>query len=277
MFPRKPTPPSEPSEPVKKFPMTFLPILGVLSGLYCWGNGNIWIGLLIIFITIYLYLRMKKKLQIKYNTMLSNYRQEYVHYQSSIQSYNLKLKEITSPTYIKLFRKEETYKIIKKATKTPSETNRLVEKGKFEDYFYGYLIKWFGSKIKLNTELGYFENPYIPDFAFIDTTTGLHIDIEIDEPYIAKNNEPIHYIGSDDNRNNYFIENNWVVIRFAEKQVAEYPDSCCKVIAVIINSILDDNHYISLFTVIEDLSPINCWTFEESIQMAQIKYRNNYK
>ena len=47
-------------------------------------------------------------------------------------------------------------------------------------------------------------------------------------------------MGKDNQRNQFFLEKNWVVIRFSELQVVKYPDSCCKAIARIISQITGD-------------------------------------
>jgi very-short-patch-repair endonuclease len=71
-----------------------------------------------------------------------------------------------------------------------------------------------------------FPHPYSADFILVHSS-GLSIDIEIDEPYVGNTKAPHHCIdqGKDDIRNQFFTSNNWVVIRFSEKQAVKYPYS----------------------------------------------------
>lgn len=67
------------------------------------------------------------------------------------------------------------------------------------------------------------------------------MDIESDEPYEGINDifnrKQTHYQYNDTNRNNAFKNRGWIVSRFAEIQVHEKPERCCKFIADIIKSI----------------------------------------
>ena len=76
-----------------------------------------------------------------------------------------------------------------------------------------------------------FRRPYVPDVVYFNRETGVAIDIEIDEPYRLDTHEPIHIIGMDEDRNQFFLDNGWGVIRFAEEQVLKYPEGCCQLIA----------------------------------------------
>ena len=125
---------------------------------------------------------------------------------------------------------------------------------------------------------------YTPDFAYVDPENNwLSIDIEIDEPYTPRqysNNSqliPTHYIGQDDERNYFFQEHDWYVIRFSERQVILYPKSCCKVIAKLIYEITGNESVLRQFDKIPDLQPEPLWTENDSISKAERQERLNYK
>ncbi len=73
---------------------------------------------------------------------------------------------------------------------------------------------------------------YYPDI--IVGISNIFLDIEIDEPYTMDGRLPVHCIGSDDYRNDYFSFHGWEIIRFSEKQIVNYPEKC---IATITNTI----------------------------------------
>ena len=107
--------------------------------------------------------------------------------------------------------------------------------------FHKYLVECFGSAIHTDKKLdvldGYKYNiSYYPDFVYHDET-GLYLAIEVDEPYDEKNDKPMHCVGTDDDRNNFFVENRWAVIRFSEEQVIKWPELCCKEIALAVYEI----------------------------------------
>jgi hypothetical protein len=80
----------------------------------------------------------------------------------------------------------------------------------------------------------------------------------------------------DSQRNRFFLERNWVVIRFSEWQVVKYPDSCCKAIARVIFQITGDYRGLVQIQNVADLLPNKQWTVKEAIYMAKTKFRNSY-
>ncbi|MEZ2320938.1 MAG: hypothetical protein ACBR15_18255 [Microcoleus sp.] len=125
---------------------------------------------------------------------------------------------------------------------------------------------------------------YTPDFAYVDPENNwFSIDIEIDEPYTPRQyprNYPListHCIGQDDNRNSFFQERDWYVIRFSERQVFLYPESCCKVIAQLIYTFTGNESVLRQFDQIPDLQPEPLWTEDNSINKAERQERLNYR
>ena len=122
-----------------------------------------------------------------------------------------------------------------------------------------------------------FPHPYSADFLIVHTS-GLSIDIEIDEPYVGNTKEPHHCIDQrkDNIRNQFFTNNNWVVIRFSEKQVVKYPYRCCKVIAQVIAKVSGDFTFLSQLNNVPSLPPEPMWTIKQAKKWASVNYRKTY-
>jgi hypothetical protein len=88
---------------------------------------------------------------------------------------------------------------------TTIRINENIKRGKTELTFLSILLKYFEGNIKVDLIPDQGFNPYRPDFTFVCDNSGLHMDIEIDEPYSIDEGIPIHYIGSNDNERNAFF------------------------------------------------------------------------
>ncbi len=225
---------------------------------------------------------MKKnfpKRRSRYEHELKKYDDLLTLYNRQKAEYNKQLKDLNSPENIAAYRKESLLNAVK-ATQSYDFRDSKAQEGYSEKRFNDYLKKYFGNKIHKNLAINIpnFSYPYTPDFSYIDPLTNLHIDIEIDEPYTYKKSEPIHYQGKDNQRNQYFLDRGWIVVRFCEEQIVKYPDGCCKVIAQVISETLNDNDnlIISKFKNIQQPPNIPQWTELEAINMAKNKYRKTY-
>ncbi len=162
------------------------------------------------------------------------------------------------------------------------ELAKILKKSFAEQRFAVVLNNYFPSHIKTGIKVPYLkdetEDPYLPDFAYVDEEINLYIDIEIDEPYAYQTREPTNYQGleTEEQRDKFFLENLWLIIRFSEEQVVRYPKSCCKVIAEVIKQITGDDTILSQLTNEPDLSPIDRWDYEEAVIMVQQDYRKTY-
>jgi hypothetical protein len=149
-----------------------------------------------------------------------------------------------------------------------------------EETFFNVLTDCFPDRIYRDSIIEQFEGkqPYVPEMIFKHRATNLHIDIEVDEPYVAKTGQPIHYAGytPDNTRNKYFNQKGWVVIRFAEEQVVKDPKGCCKVIADVVETLTGDKTYSRRLKNVDTVSPVEQWTKEQAVRMAQQKYRTTY-
>jgi hypothetical protein len=186
-------------------------------------------------------------------------------YLEDIKEYNyniFKLKhESKEVLYKKLLHSKSDY------LKRTSNNSR----GKSEVYFLKYLNQ---SLLNVLIDISIIQdgNTYEPDFTVICKETGFHLDIEIDEPYSFINGELLHHDRSaDNNRNKAFLNNNWGVVRFSEKQIINNPLSCVKLIEDVFEAVKERNW------IVDFNGPINeKWNYENCILMANSNYRNTY-
>ena len=145
-------------------------------------------------------------------------------------------------------------------------------------YFLSYLSKWYVYPWRILEHCQFEENNYTPtaDFILIYDDLKLGIDLEIDEPYTLKESLPIHLVEDEKYiyRDKFFLNLGYIVIRFAEYQIALYPDYCCLHIARTVNQFLDQDLKITIpdSTNITPLKPeewrVKTWTQQESKIMA---------
>ncbi|MFY8069002.1 MAG: hypothetical protein ACOVMG_02800 [Flavobacterium sp.] len=163
---------------------------------------------------------------------------------------------------------------------------RTGRRGFKEEAFKEYIEKYFKSHYQVFDDrfvlVANNSKPYEPDFTLINEKDGINIfvDIEIDEPYEGtndiENRKPTHFKYSDSNRNLAFTNRGWIVIRFAEIQVHQQPDACCKFIAHILKSIHPQYVIPESLTNQDKVKPIQQWTEEEAKQWSLEKYRERY-
>lgn len=166
------------------------------------------------------------------------------------------------------------------------EINESANKGLSEAYFLSYLSKWYVYPWRILEHCQFEENNYTPtaDFILIHDDLKLGIDLEIDEPYTLKESLPIHLVEDEKYiyRDKFFLNLGYIVIRFAEYQIALYPDYCCLHIARTVNQFLDRDLKITIpdSTNITPLKPeewrVKTWTQRESKIMADNKIRDAY-
>lgn len=158
-------------------------------------------------------------------------------------------------------------------------------KGYTEERFKNYLIKHFSNDFFINDDHSLLVRgqlrPFEPDFSLNDKMSrNILIDIEIDEPYQGindiENRKPTHYVGVDDQRNSAFIKRGWIVIRFAEIQVHQSPDACCRFVADVIKEIIREYKIPSSLKKITRPEMITLWTKVEAMVWSSQRYRENY-
>ena len=201
-------------------------------------------------------------------------------HQAAKDKHSKEVAVINSPENVARYQQEQLLLALRQTQPHDGE-NSTAQEGFSEPKFYPHLNHYFRGRIhrKLTSNIpNWDKHPYSPDFAYIDRSLSLYIDIEIDEPYAYKSGKPTHFYGAtnDFNRNNHFLAKNWLVIRFAEEQVARYPKSCCKAIAQIIADVIGDSLELNQFASVPDLPTMKQWTESEAAQMAADKYRQTY-
>lgn len=145
-------------------------------------------------------------------------------------------------------------------------------KGCSENYLFAKLMEVFPNNIFIDMQVG----PYFPDICLI-ISGMISIDIEIDEPYVMGSKKETHYRGcGDEQRDEYFINNGWYVIRFSEEQVIKNTDLCVNIINHLVLYLQegDIKHIDKLFFTIANMATPK-WTKEQSRLMSIKKYKNH--
>lgn len=165
----------------------------------------------------------------------------------------------------------------------PYRRRKIARRGYLEKTFHIFLKNMFlDSKLLIIDDCAILpaENyrPYEPDIAIIDIEhPAIRIDIEIDEPYSAIINKPIHYIGCGDDFRDMNLNNlGWIVVRFTEYQVKSDMQSCVSFIAKLINS-LNPSKLLPKSLLEHNIPQIQKrWTEIEAMVMASEKVREKY-
>lgn len=157
-----------------------------------------------------------------------------------------------------------------------------LRRGFKEESFQKSIKQYFGKDFivlgnaRLNT--GKETRPFEPDIAIIDKSnaTNLRIDIEIDEPYAGITRQPTHCRGEDSNRDIYFVDRGWIVIRFSEYQVHLQESDCLRFIAETINSAIPQYKIPSQLLNQPSLQVEKLWDIVQAQKWEKAKYREQY-
>ena len=161
----------------------------------------------------------------------------------------------------------------------PPQRGRNGNVGISEKKFLQYVKKHFTEIFHVSNEMSLFVKgksmPYEPDITLWNIIDDklICIDIEIDEPYAGGTNSPTHCKGYDVERNKDFLNRGWTIIRFTENQVVEYPERCCKVIAEVVDELVD------IYTIPKELikekglNKEEYWDENKSEQLARNRTR----
>lgn len=226
------------------------------------------------------YHREMKEYNLRIEESEKNYLSDLKKYKELLHEHNSTVELIESPSAISKFRADKKLRYLSGALR-PQLTQGLYNEGITEKWFYQFLKRYFGNYISNGLVLkdidwyGDAIRPYKPDFVFRIAET-IYIDIEIDEPYMLHNCEPIHYVGSDVVRDGFFIENQWIVIRFAEEQIVKEPENCCYFIAEKIFEFIENDSFIKNMSTFQNPKPIKRWTEDEARVMAINRFRTSY-
>lgn len=224
------------------------------------------------------------QVQNRYHQRLAEYQQQLTDYES-YQLRRVQSKGKESEQYNSLLQRRSKLlkKLLKEIVQPPtSQGKKEVQQGVSEKQFFVYLCRYFSGCYDFCMG-GEFPIPgksfsYTADFILVHQPTGLAIDIEIDEPYDGKTGKPHHCVdmNKDNQRNRFFLEKNWVVIRFSELQVVKYPDACCQAIAKVVFQITGDYRSLVKLQNVKELLPHKQWKVKEAVYMSKSKFRNSY-
>lgn len=154
--------------------------------------------------------------------------------------------------------------------------------GRSEDAFAQVLERYFPGRVTRQLEFPIFNSEkgrsFSTDFAVVLDELSLHIDVEIDEPFDLKKKRPTHCIDDyhDRYRNRFFLQGNWIIIRFAEEQIVRYPRSCCREIAAAIAQVTGIDKFLKPLEKEPILPPVQQWTKKQARRMAKQNYRDTY-
>jgi hypothetical protein len=282
--PQPPSPPIEPSKPVAPIKPTWLNpiIVGLITlgiGLFVFMELPVVALLLGMGTTIFSRLMLNKgyrkdlklfrEVQEKYPALVNQYQEERKQFERMIR-------ELNKPEVIRQYR----LKVIKNLRiYQPDSFSSSAKKGRSERILFDCLKKHLKGEFYDKTALNIpnYDYPFSPDIAY--KIEGIYIDIEVDEPYYEKDGILYPYHGYDEwqdqNRNEFFVERNWIVIRFSEEQVVKYPESCVKEVAKLVNQLLGEGIPASLVNI-ADLKPMPRWTSNQAEIMIENNYRNRY-
>jgi len=204
---------------------------------------------------------LNKQVQIERSE--EEYKKELSYYNRQRLSYDLYFKKKSElKSQIQLHRNEflknKYYERIK-SSRNCNRTKNETKKGKSEYNFLALLTNTFkNNEIMIDIELG----NYYPDFVYLSKDYGFCIDIEIDEQVEMETQKPIHFINSDDKRNEYFLSMNWFIVRFTEFQILNNPTTCISFLIDVIKKIEDpQNHIMKDYNKIKE----NRWSYEDII------------
>lgn len=240
--------------------------------------GVLGISLVGIGVQTLLQLRGYAQRQHHYREALQVYQERVKRYQQLLQDHEEKVAFFQTPDQVDRYQHQQLMAELRRTrgldvpVQNELEGAVLTLKQQLDGYFPSKILdRRMGFRIAGTTN-----SLYIPDIVFFDNASGLRIDIEVDEPYDQRG--PRHCIGSDqdEDRDLFFEQKGWIVVRLAEHQVVCWPESCCKLVAQLVADLYRDPVWIAPFQSIPDLRPIHRWDYQEAMMMAARKERQNY-
>jgi len=105
---------------------------------------------------------------------------------------------------------------------------------------------------------------------------SFYIDIEIDEPYDALQRISMHCLHADSERDDFFMQRGWVVVRFTERQVAREPVRCVAFVGRIIQGLVPHFELPGYLEALPAPAGERQWTTEEAMQWQRLRLREEY-
>lgn len=217
-----------------------------------------------------------------YPRELKKYEQEKSEYDIKKSLYDTTVSQLTSSSNLQKFRKRRINTYLSNRTKPLFERcnqSDAVKKGASEDFFISILKQSTEWEILADMRIPVGDKYYYPDIIVV--ISNIYIDVEIDEPYAGNDGSPIHYLISpfgiglesvDKNRNEYFAQHGWVVVRFSEEQIFQYTEGCLVYLYQLAENI--ENGIAGV--AVDGNFKKKKWTKEQSHQMAYKRFRRSY-
>lgn len=213
-----------------------------------------------------------------YPTFVQQYQKELKEYNIKMQAYKSTIEEMLSTHSLKKYRSSLVLSYLYTRTHPqlmPYSNSDNIRIG-VSEYFFRDLLESNGFNICFNKKIKVGNHFFYPDILI--EQQGLLIDIEIDEPYIESDGTPIHFVDQyltsvDNDRNTFFTQQGFEVIRFAEEQIFLHPNRCIGVIKEYIEQTLSGNEY---FVSNNDDFCIKKWTSEDASKLAYRRFRRTY-
>lgn len=203
-------------------------------------------------------------------------------YPERIKKWEAQIKSLGNPEVISEYRDKLLSSIVK-ASDAPRKhpASAYLRKGITEKRVLDTLASKFPCKVHvdgtaLNKENTVDDWSPIPDFVIHDSKFGYNVVIEIDEPYDLFYGFPIHCNEQENVRDNYFLEQNWLVLRFAEIQFVNQPDECCDYIANFINTHTRSLYDLPVTGIYKKLEKVECWSHDDAVHKELIGFRESY-
>lgn len=236
--------------------------------------------------TLYLWVKTGyTRVQSRYKTKLAEYRQKLSEYQAAQalpkpeNPTNSELLQVSKESYQQQIEQRMTALSQLLQNKAKPIGVSEARQGVSEEQFLHHLQHYFEHAVQgAEFKTPWKGHNYSADYLIIHPPSGLGINCECDEPYALLSKQPTHCLDqdSDRHRNRFFLERNWIVVRFSERQVVQAPLSCCKVIAQVIAVVTGDRSYLHQFESVPDLLPQKPWTKADAKRMAKKNYRLSY-
>ena len=120
-------------------------------------------------------------------------------------------------------------------------------------------------------------NAIVPDFLLFDRINNIYLDIEIDEPYVWKENIITHFIGADFHRDFTVTRANWFILKFTEEQIIVNPLKAIEIIKETfshIESLINGKE--PNFLNFHPGFTSKAWTKKDCTRMMVENYRSTY-
>lgn len=204
------------------------------------------------------------------------------NYPRKVNNWKSEIVRIAKPDYVKKYQLDSVKAVLGRSgipVQHPKKDE--IKKGAFEGSASEFLLRNFPGKVYIGGtakndkgEVGRWTP--LPDFVVHDKNIGYNLVIEIDEPYDLQYGYPIHCSETDNERDNYFLQQNWLVLRFAEIQWVQQPEYCCDYIAKFINEATLGLSELTVSGAFRNINHVKCWNKDEALEMEAAGTREAY-